>query len=49
MDAPYYTCEDCGYIFTKTELLRDIEEDLLSCPRCGGLDIALVDEKEQAA
>jgi DNA-directed RNA polymerase subunit RPC12/RpoP len=44
MDAPYYKCEDCGTVFTKTELLPDVEEDLISCPECGGLDIGLVEE-----
>jgi uncharacterized Zn finger protein len=48
MDVPYYTCEDCGAAFTKTELLPDIEEDLLSCPECGGLDIALVEHEDTA-
>jgi len=28
MDTPYYSCEDCGAAFTKTELLRDVEEVL---------------------
>ncbi len=42
MDTPYYSCEDCGAVFAKTELLPDIEDDLLSCPECGGLDIQLV-------
>ena len=45
MDVPYYTCEDCGTVFTKTELLPDIEEDLISCPECGGLDIGLVETR----
>ncbi|NLE21934.1 MAG: hypothetical protein GX624_04030 [Actinobacteria bacterium] len=44
MQGPYYECKDCGCTFTKTELLSDIEEDLISCPECGGLDIALVEE-----
>jgi DNA-directed RNA polymerase subunit RPC12/RpoP len=48
MDVTYYTCEDCGTVFTKTELFPDIEEDLISCPECGGLDIGLV-ENESAA
>ncbi len=43
MKAPYYTCEDCGCVFTKTEFLPDVEEDLMSCPECGGLDIGLVE------
>jgi DNA-directed RNA polymerase subunit RPC12/RpoP len=43
MDAPYYKCEDCGCLFTKTELLPDVEEDLMSCPECGGLDIEFVE------
>jgi putative FmdB family regulatory protein len=49
MDTPYYRCEDCGATFTKTDLLPDVEEDLLSCPECGGLDIALVEHSETAA
>jgi putative FmdB family regulatory protein len=49
MDAPYYRCEDCGATFAKTELLPDVEEDLVSCPECGGLDIALVETDEAAA
>lgn len=48
MELPYYKCEDCGVVFTKTELLPDIEEDLISCPECGGLDIALVEEETAA-
>ena len=48
MDVPYYTCEDCGAAFTRTELLPDVEEDLLSCPECGGLDIGLVEEEPAA-
>ena len=44
MDVPYYSCEDCGAEFAKTELLPDVEEDLMSCPECGGLDIQLVEE-----
>jgi uncharacterized Zn finger protein len=43
METPYYTCEDCGCEFTKTELLPDVEDDLVSCPECGGLDIGLVE------
>ena len=43
METPYYTCEDCGCVFAKTELLPDVEEDLLSCPECGGLDIEFVE------
>jgi len=49
MDAPFYRCEDCGATFPKTELLPDVEEDLLECPECGGLDIALVEKDEDAA
>jgi DNA-directed RNA polymerase subunit RPC12/RpoP len=48
MDVPYYACEDCGTVFTKTELLPDIEEDLISCPECGGLDIGLVEDEAVA-
>ena len=29
MDVPYYSCEDCGAEFAKTELLPDVEDDLL--------------------
>ena len=49
MNVPYYMCEDCGATFKKTGLLPDIEEDLLSCPECGGLDIGLVEEEDTAA
>ena len=48
MDVPYYSCEDCGATFKKTELLRDLEEDPISCPECGGLDIGLVEEEPAA-
>jgi hypothetical protein len=48
MDVPYYTCEDCGAVFAKTELLPDVEEDLISCPECGGLDIGLVEDETAA-
>jgi NAD-dependent SIR2 family protein deacetylase len=48
MDVPYYRCEDCGATFPKTELLPDVEEDLPSCPNCGGLDIALVEDEAAA-
>ena len=44
MDAPYYQCEDCGHRFARTDLSQDIEDDLVSCPECGGLDIQLVEE-----
>ena len=44
MDVPYYSCEDCGAAFAKTEFLPDVEDDLISCPECGGLDIQLVEE-----
>ena len=33
MDAPYYSCEDCGARFVKTELLPDVEDDLRLVPR----------------
>ncbi len=42
MDVPCSICEDCGYEFAMTELVRDIEEDPVACPECGGLDIELV-------
>jgi putative FmdB family regulatory protein len=44
MDTPYYTCEDCGRTFEKTELLPDVEDDPMTCPECGGLDIQLTEE-----
>lgn len=43
MNVPYYRCEDCGHEFEKTELMPDIEDDLVTCPECGGLDIQLVE------
>jgi putative FmdB family regulatory protein len=46
MDLPYYRCEDCGHEFAKTELTLDVEDEPLSCPVCGGLDIALVETGE---
>ena len=49
MDAPFYKCEDCGATFAKTEFLPDVEEGLLECPECGGLDIGLVEKDEAAA
>jgi putative FmdB family regulatory protein len=54
MDVPYFTCEDCGHEFEKTEFLPDIEDALVSCPVCGGWDIQLVqepvkDDRSQAA
>jgi hypothetical protein len=30
--------------FLETELLPDVQDDLASCPECGGLDIRLVEE-----
>ena len=44
MKVPYYRCEDCGHEFEKTELFQDIEDDLVSCPNCEGLDLQLVEE-----
>jgi DNA-directed RNA polymerase subunit RPC12/RpoP len=44
MDVPYYSCEDCGAVFAKTELYPDVEDDVITCPECGGLDIQLVEE-----
>ena len=44
MDTPYYLCEDCGHQFEKTAFLPDVEDDLVACPACGGLDIQLVEE-----
>ena len=44
MDIPYFTCEDCGHEFEKTEFMPDVEDDdVVECPACGGLDIQLVD------
>jgi hypothetical protein len=48
MDVPYFKCEDCGATFPKTELFPDVEEDLLECPECGGLDIGLVEDEAVA-
>ena len=48
MDTPYYSCEDCGATFAKTRLLPDVEDDLVSCPECGGLDIQLVEDEAAA-
>ena len=39
MDGHTYTCEDCGFTFV--EILSEIEDAPLACPRCGGLDIGL--------
>ena len=47
MDTPYFTCEDCGHQFEKTEFMPDVEDDdLVECPACGGLDIQLVDPEK---
>jgi putative FmdB family regulatory protein len=43
MDVPYFRCEDCGHEFEKTEFVPDIEDEIVACPQCGGLDIQLVD------
>lgn len=45
MDA-HFRCEDCGHEFPKTGFLPDIEDELLSCPECGGLDIQLIERSE---
>jgi DNA-directed RNA polymerase subunit RPC12/RpoP len=42
MDA-HYKCEDCGNEFPRTSFTPDVEDDLLACPACGGLDIQLVE------
>lgn len=42
METPYFRCEDCGHEFAKTEFLPDVEDAIVSCPSCGGLDIQLV-------
>ena len=44
MNLPYFKCEDCGHEFEKTEFIPDVEEDIVSCPDCGGLDIQLVEK-----
>src|SRR5450759_4311334 len=44
MNVPYFKCEDCGHEFEKTEFLPDVEEDIVSCPDCGRLDIQLVEK-----
>lgn len=44
MNTPYFKCEDCGHEFEKTEFLPDVEDALVSCPICEGLDIQLVEE-----
>ena len=44
MDIPYFRCEDCGHKFEKTEFMPDIEDALVECPACGGMDIQLVDQ-----
>jgi Zn finger protein HypA/HybF involved in hydrogenase expression len=43
MDTPYFKCEDCGHEFEKTEFLPDVEDAIVSCPICDGLDIQLVE------
>ena len=46
MDVPYYLCEDCGHRFVQTEFLPDVEDELLPCPLCGGLDLQLIERLE---
>ena len=41
-----FQCEDCGHVFE--ELRVDVEDEPLSCPKCGGLDIQLMgDQSDQ--
>jgi hypothetical protein len=42
MKVPYYRREDCGHEFERTDLQRDVEDDLLTCPDRGGLDLEIV-------
>jgi len=49
MNVPYFKCEDCGHEFEKTEFLPDIEDALVSCPVCDGLDIQLIDVVDKPA
>jgi putative FmdB family regulatory protein len=49
MDTPYFLCEDCGHRFEKTAFLPDVEDDLVACPACGGLDIQLVQQPKERA
>jgi putative FmdB family regulatory protein len=44
MNPPYFKCEDCGHEFEKSAFLPDVEDALVSCPMCEGLDIQLVEE-----
>jgi len=47
METPYFRCEDCGHEFAKTEFMPDIEDDdHIECPKCGGLDIQLIEQAE---
>jgi len=39
MNVPYFKCQDCGYEFERTEFLPDVEDALVSCPVCDGLEI----------
>jgi predicted nucleic acid-binding Zn ribbon protein len=39
MNVPYFKCQDCGHEFERTEYLPDVEDALVSCPVCDGLDI----------
>jgi putative FmdB family regulatory protein len=38
----HYRCEDCSTEFDEMEV--DIEDEPLSCPNCGGMDIQLLGE-----
>jgi len=40
----HYRCEDCGNDFDEMEV--DIEDEPLSCPNCGGMDIQLLGQDE---
>jgi hypothetical protein len=43
MSTPYFICEDGGQHFEKTEFVPDVEDALVACPVCGGMDIQLVE------
>jgi putative FmdB family regulatory protein len=44
MTEKHFRCEDCGLEFAELEV--DVEDEPLSCPECGGLDIQLLSETE---
>lgn len=45
----HFLCEDCGHEFPKTRMQPDIEDEPVVCPKCGGMDIALVPGEVRAA